>query len=482
MAVQLRADDAPRYAPAANRAEGPAERTTREALAMLFGPPAERRFLVRLWTGAVEGPTGAPAPFTLVLRHPGALRRMFVPPTELNLAEAYLRDDYDVEGDLIEATLLADDVAARLAAKTTLAKLTMKLLALPGDTGHDIAMKEGGPYAPDAPVPVWRRMPHYLFRHHRARDLASVSFTYDTSNPFYELWLDERMVYTCAYFRRGDEDIHEAQVNKLEHVCRKLRLRPGERLLDIGCGWGALLEHAALHHGVTGYGVTLSKEQAAYANERFARRGIADRVRVEVRDYRDIPASEVFDKVAAVGVVEHVGVARLNPFFAKVYSLLRPGGLFLNHLIVSLYEPPARPGDLGSGRVLRQHNAFIQKYLFPDAEMPTITEVVANTEKVGFEVRDLESLREHYALTFRHWLRRYEERASEVKAIVGEAAYRAFRLYLAAFPPRFEGRWSGLSQVLLCRNVPHGRNDLPRTREDVHRDAGAPRLTIGSGR
>jgi cyclopropane-fatty-acyl-phospholipid synthase len=469
MAVQLRAEH---FTPAPPPADDPAARITRAALALLFGPPERRGFAVRLWDGGVEGPAN-PAPFTLVLRHAGALRRMFTPTTELNLAESYLRDDFDVEGDMERAVLLGDQIALRLRSARVLARLPALLLRLPRKGGKHLRIDaRARTYGRDRPLPAFLRLPHYVLRHTRRRDAETQAFSYDTSNAFYRLWLDEQyMQYTCAYFRTGTEDLCQAQQAKMEHICRKLRLRPGQRLLDIGCGWGGLLRYAVEHYGVTGYGVTLSAAQAEWANESFARGGIADRVRVDVRDYRALPLDESWDRLTGVGVIEHTGVANIARLYARVHGLLKPGGLFLNQFIVCLFEPPARSGDVGSGRILRQHNAFIQKYIFPDAEMPTITEAVASAERVGFEVRDVESLREHYATTFRHWLRRLEARADEARAIVGEEAYRAFRLYLAAFPPRFEGRWSGLTQVLMSKPLADGRALLPPSRDDVYRDA-----------
>jgi cyclopropane-fatty-acyl-phospholipid synthase len=442
----------------------PAARTTRKILELLFGPPSARDFTVRLWDGTSQTPAGS-SRFTIVLRHPGALRRMFIPPTELNLAEAYLRNDYDVEGDLEHATTLADPIAARIAPLSAKATLMRLVMSLPSNTRGDGTTPVS--------IPAWRRLPHYILRHTKGRDAEALSFAYDTSNEFYELWLDEHMQYTCGYFRRGTDDLDQAQRDKLEHICRKLRLRPGDRLLDVGCGWGGLLRYAATNYGVTGYGVTLSKEQAAYANAAFEKAGIADRCHADVRDYRDIDPARRFDKASAVGMVEHVGVARLGEIYSKVFALLEPGGLFMNHLIVTVLERPAHPGDRGTGKVLRQHNEYIQKYIMPDAEMPTLGEVVFNTERVGFEVRDVESLREHYAWTFRHWLWRLDARRDEVVAIVGESAYRAFRLYLAAFPPRFDQRWMSICQVLMSKNASDGRSGLPMSRDDVHRDAGA---------
>jgi cyclopropane-fatty-acyl-phospholipid synthase len=450
----------------------PAARTTREALGLLFGPPQQRAFAVRLWNGSEERPSGT-APFTLVLQHPGALRRMFTPPSELNLAESYLRDDYDVEGDLERATLLADEIAERVRPKAVRLRLVRLLLRLPRSGGRDLRVDgRARAYGRGRPLPAFLRLPHYVLRHTRPRDAEAMRFTYDTGNAFYRLWLDEYMQYTCGYFRTGAEDLDGAQRAKLELICRKLRLKPGHRLIDVGCGWGGLLRYAAEHYGITGYGVTLSAEQAEWANEGFARLGIADRVRVEVRDYREVPLDASWDRVTVVGMIEHVGVANVARFYARMHGLLQPGGLFLNHLIVCLYEPPAESGEVGSGRVLRQHNEFIQKYIFPDAEMPTITEVVGSAERVGFEVRDVESLREHYVTTFRHWLRRLEAHADEARTLVGEPAYRAFRLYMAAFPPRFEGRWSGISQVLMSKPLPGGRTGLPRSRDDIYHDAG----------
>lgn len=299
-------------------------RTTRAILADLFGPPARRSFVVRLWDGSIEGPALGLAPrFTMVLRRPGALRRMLLPPSVLALGEAYLRDDFDIEGDLEGATGLGNGVAERLRSPATLARLSPRLLALP--TG-DLPSASSGDERPS---------PRLLGRpHSRRRDAAAVRFHYDTGNDFYALWLDRRMQYSCAYFETGTEDLDVAQVAKLEHICHKLRLKPGERLLDIGCGWGGLVQYAAERYGVTATGITLSEPQAELARERIAAAGLTDRCRIEARDYRDLSREETFDKVVSVGMVEHVGRAGLPAYFGEAYRLTRPGGLFLNHGIV----------------------------------------------------------------------------------------------------------------------------------------------------
>ncbi len=296
----------------------------------LFGPPSGRSFALRLWDGTIEGPQAGHEPrFTLVLRRPGALRRMLLPPTELALGESYLRDDFDVEGDLEEATQLADLISARLRSPTLLARLVHRLRKLPADD-----LPENGD-SRSASNRIRDRLDS------RKRDAAAVRSHYDVGNEFYALWLDRRMVYSCAYFKTGQEHIDVAQEAKLDYICRKLRLKPDESLLDIGCGWGSLVLYAAQRYGVRATGITLSEPQADLARERVAEAGLADRCRVAVQDYRDLPQGAVFDKVVSVGMFEHVGRAKLPTYFGQAYRLTRPGGLFLNHGIVTLSTRPA---------------------------------------------------------------------------------------------------------------------------------------------
>ena len=348
-----------------------------------------------------------------------------------------------------------------------------RLLALPADdlpTAPDAGGgTEAGVHGPE---------------HSRRRDAAAVRYHYDVGNDFYSLWLDRRMVYSCAYFATGVEDLDAAQEAKLEHICRKLRLRPGERLLDVGCGWGGLVQYAAERYGIEATGITLSPAQAELARRRIAAAGLADRCQFEVRDYRDLPPGATFDKVVSVGMVEHVGRARLPTYFAKAHRLLRPGGLFLNHGIV-VARPVRFPRlALRAERLRGGWDASIQRYVFPDGELLAPGEMVLHAEQAGFETRDVENLREHYALTLRHWVRRLEARHAEAASLVGERAYRVWCLYIAASAHGFATGKIGVVQTLLSKPDRRGASGLPLTRADLYRGAAndAPvRLTGETG-
>ncbi len=429
----------------------------RAILRDLFGPPAGRTFTIRLWDGTVEAPAaGNDSRFTLILRRPGALRRMLLPPTELALGEAYLRDDYDIEGDIEAAAALAPLIVDHLKSPAAVARLLMRLRQLPAD---DLPADDPAP--PRAPITLRGR------RHSRYRDAVAVRSHYDVGNEFYALWLDRRMVYSCAYFETETTDLDTAQAAKLDLICRKLRLQPGERLLDIGSGWGGLIMYAAEHYGVQATGITLSEEQARLARQRIAAAGLGDRCRVEVRDYRDLPRGTTFDKVVSVGMFEHVGRAKLTTYFVQAYRLLKPGGLFLNHGIVTrhTFHPLVRP----VAESIYQRIGFIPRYVFPDGELVTTANATHFAESAGFEPRDLESLREHYALTLRHWVRRLEAHADEARALVGEETYRVWRLYMAACAYAFTSDRVGIVQLLLSKPDARGRTYLPLTRDDIYR-------------
>lgn len=435
--------------------------TTRAIIQHLFGPPAGRSFTVRLWDGTVEGPEPNRSTFTVVFHRPGALRRMLLPPSELGMAEAYLRNDFDVEGDVEAATGMSELVAERIASPVTLFQIGRLLRQLPAD---------------DLPADVHTHAHNAGLRggqHTKRRDAAAVRSHYDVGNDFYALWLDRRMVYSCAYFRHPDDDLDTAQEAKLDLICRKLRLRPGERLLDIGSGWGGLIQFAAENYGVRATGITLSEPQAELARMRIRAAGVADRCRVEVRDYRDM-RGETFDKIVSVGMYEHVGRARMRTYFDQAMKLLVPGGLFLNHGIV---EGPNQFSGLMAlaMRHIWTEGAFVQKYVFPDGDIIRPGIVVNVAEEAGFETRDVENLREHYALTLRHWVDRLERHHDEAVRIVGEETYRVWRLYMSASARGFATARVGLVQTLLSKTERSGVAHLPMTREDIYRDV--PTLT-----
>ena len=438
----------------------------RRAVAEVFGPIGERSFAVRYWTGATDPcPAGTTPRFTLIVRHAGALRRMFWPPSELGVAEAFIRGDVDVEGDLEGAVAVGRQMAARFGSPGRIARLAALLLRLPAHAPEDAVR-------PRAAIgrPEWFGTNGFGIgsRHRPSRDAAAVRHHYDVGNEFYRLWLDERQVYSCAYFNHADVSLDAAQWAKLDLVCRKLRLRPGERLLDVGCGWGALICHAAQHYGVTAIGITLSPAQAVLARQRIRQCGVDDRCHVELLDYRSIATLGAFDKIASVGMVEHVGAARLPTYFDALFRALRPGGLLLNHGIVSLLR--ARPATAGQRlrRWMWRSGAFMDRYIFPDGELVTVGETARQAEAAGFEVRDVENLRPHYTLTLRQWLRRLDARRAEAVALVGAARYRAWRLYLAGSAQAFDSGWLGIIQTLATRPAPDGGSALPLTRHDLY--------------
>lgn len=399
-----------------------------------------RNFAVRLWDGTLWGPQkGETARFTMVLNHPGALRQMFLRPNQLTLGEAFVQGDFDVDGDLVEACALGDYLLDLRRGLWDRLRLGRRLLSLP-------ALR---PISPEG------HAAHLTgAMHSKKRDSQAVTYHYNVSNDFFRLWLDERMVYSCAYFASPDDSLDVAQERKLDYICRKLRLRKGERLLDIGCGWGGLVLHAARNYGVEAHGITLSRPQAEMAAGRIREAGLADRCRIEVKDYRELEMEGGYDKLVSVGMFEHVGRARLSDYFARAFRLLRPGGAFLNHGIAST---PANPLPGGP--------SFIDRYVFPDGELLPVNATLHAAESSGFEVRDLESLREHYALTLRHWVKRLEERAEEAVTATNEATFRVWRLYMAGSAHGFDRGRMNLYQALLVK-PDRGKSGQPLTRAD----------------
>ena len=364
---------------------------------------------------------------TLTVRDPVVLSG-FSQLTLGGLAEAYVEGRIDVDGDVADAIRVAS-----------------KLVEV---TGASVAVRPD--LAPAA--------------HEPHADRANISHHYDVGNGFYRLWLDEQMVYSCAYFETGAEDIDAAQRAKLDHICRKLRLASGERFLDIGCGWGALVLHAAQHYGVHAVGITLSEQQALLARERIAAAGLQDRVEVLLLDYRDLPqqfGDGAFDKVASVGMFEHVGLRNLPVYFATAARMLRDRGLMLNHGITSA-DVESRPIGSGAGD-------FIDRHVFPNGELPHLGIAVREMSAAGFEIFDVESLRPHYALTLSHWSRRLEQRLQEAGKQVSGRTLRVWRVYLAGCSHGFAQGWMNLYQVLGSRQVTAGATELPLTRSWIYR-------------
>ena len=291
----------------------------------------------------------------------------------------------------------------------------------------------------------------------KQRDAQAIAHHYDVSNEFYELFLDPLMVYTCAYYRDPDGTLAQAQADKLDLVCRKLRLEPGETLLDIGCGWGSLAIWATQHYGVRAHGVTLSRAQADYAAERIASLGLGARCRVEYRDFRDLPDDARYDKIAAVGVIEHVGIANYPEFFGRVHTMLAPGGLYLNHGIThGFHWKPTTQTE------------FLTRHVFPNGDIRSLTETLTAMERGRFEILDVECLRLHYARTCRQWVERLVARADEARRLVGERIYRTWRLYLTCSAVAFETSSLGLYQVVMQKHGDRTRGDAPETRESLY--------------
>ena len=392
-----------------------------------------------------RGARSAPEPtFTLCLRHADVVRTLLLGRDPLRFAEAYFRGDIDVDGDLFTALTLKDHVHSL---QLPLSERLMLLLRLLGRSSL------GPRVQPDSGL----ARPGDVRAHTRAENRDAITFHYDLSNEFYGLWLDESMVYSCAYFESDDYTLAQAQRAKLDHICRKLQLKPGEQLLDIGCGWGALILHAARYYGVHARGITLSQRQFDLASERIRASGLKDQVTVALQDYRDTPGRERYDKVASVGMFEHVGLKNLPLYFDTVQRLLKPGGLFLNHGITHEEE--------GWGQALSSR--FINRYVFPDGELDTVSNIQRVMEQSGFEIADVEGLRPHYAKTLRHWVRKLEEQHDRALEFVSEATYRVWRLYMAASAMEFESGELGVYQILA---TPHGAGaaSLPPTRRYMY--------------
>ncbi|MDG4830769.1 class I SAM-dependent methyltransferase [Solwaraspora sp. WMMD1047] len=398
-------------------------------------PPVQFAF----WDGSSVGPPDGPG--AVVVRSARALRRMFWSPGELGLGRAYVAGDLDLTGDAFEVLRALQTAAPRdarlgLGAAWTALRVAGRLGAL----------------GPPLPPPAEEARRHGRL-HSLRRDARAISHHYDVGNDFYRLLLGPSLTYSCARFPDDDVGLAEAQRSKHELICHKLGLdeRGGARLLDVGCGWGSLALHAAAAHGVEVVGVTISRQQAELARERVRAAGLADRVEIRLQDYREL-AGETFDAISSVGMFEHVGARRIGAYFEILRGLLRPTGRLLNHAISSV----------GGSRV--GSRTFIGRYVFPDGELIDVGEVVLAMQRAGFEVRDVEALREHYARTLREWSANLAGGWDRAVELVGETRARIWRLYLAASRVGFTDGGISVHQVLGVVPRPDGSAAMPATR------------------
>jgi cyclopropane-fatty-acyl-phospholipid synthase len=401
---------------------------TLQLLKLLLRNFHPRDFAVELWDGTRLRPEkGQFCRFTWKIYNPDTLRTaMMSSNRQVALGEAYLHGDFDIKGDMQAIFPLADFLINQKWNMWEKLNLTSALLAVPG-CGRKLASREEAHL--QGPL------------HSKRRDQQAISYHYDVSNDFYRLWLDRNMVYSCAHFEHPQDDLQTAQRRKLDDICRTLRLQPGERFLDIGCGWGALILHAAREYGVQSLGITLSRQQMEFADARIREARLSDRCRVRLLDYRDLDEYGAYDKLASVGMVEHVGESKLAEYFRHAFRLLRSGGAFFNSGIGRAEHYPKS-----------NQPTFTELYVFPDGELVTIAAMLASAEQAGFEVHKVENLREDYRLTVRQWLQRLESTLEEAQGIVGDLKYRLWRLYLAGSIYYFQKAWLGLYELLLLKN------------------------------
>ncbi|WP_433299540.1 class I SAM-dependent methyltransferase [Actinoplanes sp. CA-030573] len=397
---------------------------------------------IRAWDGSTAGPADAP---TLIIRNRRALRRLMWQPNELGLARAYVAGEIELDGDLYEALTRLSDLIWR----------APEVRDIPIHTVAGDLLRLG--VLGTQPKPPPEEMHVSGARHSKRRDKLAVSQHYDVGNDFYRIVLGESMVYSCAYWTSDAPGygLADAQRDKLDLICRKLGLKAGMRLLDVGCGWGSLAMHAAREYGVTVLGITLSAEQADYARKQVAEAGLADQVEIRIQDYRELDDGP-FDAISSVGMAEHVGTGPYRQYADILYAQLKPGGRLLNHQIARLHLPPKQP---------HQQRSFIDAYVFPDGELAPVGTTTTILEEAGFEVRDVHALREHYARTLRTWVANLESEWPTAVRLTSPGRARVWRLYMAASALAFERAQIGVNQVLAVKTHRSGASDLPATRE-----------------
>ena len=425
--------------PAAPRLVGLAER--------LIGAPLPVR--VRAWDGSEAGAPDGPV---VVIKHRRALRRLLWNPGELGLARAFVAGEIAAEGDIAEGL----SRFWKLAKAQDLTGIRPGLADVVDAIKTAAALRVLGP-RPKAPESE-AKLSGGLHTHRR--DRAAIAHHYDLSNDFYEFLLDPPMAYSCGYWTQEQSDHYglvDAQRDKLDLICRKLDLRPGMRFLDVGCGWAALLIHAAQHFGVTAVGVTLSAQQRAFGMARVAELGLSDKIEIRLQDYREIP-DQPFDAVSSIEMGEHVGEDNYPVYAAQLHKLLKPQGrLLLQQMSRGAAGANTAPGG----------GDFMERYVAPDMFMRPLGSTLNFLEAAGLEVADVHSLREHYVWTVRPWLDTLQDRRSEAVALVGEEQWRVWLLYLAGASLAFEENRMGVHQVLAVRPHAEGRSGLPRARRDV---------------
>ncbi len=417
-------------------------------LDMVFGD-FESNFDFRLWDGTFYVPPKMKErKATVIVNDPGILACVLSFPVDLRLGEAFIYGDIDVEGDIF----------AIFPAEAHISKKYPKLITNPKFWYYILKIRK---LCKKEPEKVGFRGPAKLKgkMHSLERDREAVSYHYNLPPEFYSLYLDPLMNYSCAYFRNPEDDLATAQLNKLELICRKLRLKEGERVLDIGCGWGGFVIYAAKKYGVKAIGITITEKQVEYANAKIKEEGLEGLAEVRLQDYRELDERESFDKIVSIGMFEHVGKSMLRTYFKKAYELLKPGGVFLNHGIAAKW---------GIFRTYFRKFSFVERYVFPDGHLLPISYTLRVAEDVGFEVRDVESLREHYALTLRHWVNNLLKNKEKALKIVDEPTFRVWYLYMAGASYGFEVNQQSVFQALLVKNDKTGRNSLPLTREDIY--------------
>jgi cyclopropane-fatty-acyl-phospholipid synthase len=410
-------------------------RSCRDILRIIFnnyqGPVA-----IRLWNDEIVIGKEKAA-FTLIFREAYPLKELLFSSNLNRLAEAHLYGDVDGEGDLEKVFDLIDYLQDRKFSLVERIKI-FRLASVIKDTNKTF----------ESSRKKSRR---------NSNSKESISHHYDVHNDFYSLFLDPEMVYSCAYFSSEDQSLADAQSDKLDYICRKLRLKAGQKLLDIGCGWGGLACWAARHYGVEVHGITLSQEQYNYAVTKCEKLGLDNQVKFELRDYRDLGDDEQYDRIVSVGMFEHIGIENFPVYFSTVWRLLKSDGLFLNHGITN---------DTGWHDTLTTR--FINEYIFPDGELARVSDVTAAMENESLEILDTEALRPHYAMTLRHWVRKLEWNKKQAIDIAGEATYRLWLLYMAGSAHYFSEGSTGLYQILACKSRQPWF--LPLRREDLYRE------------